>query len=62
MPRVPFHRLSVVSDCLLIVASRLGYRTTVEITLTDYWRSDYDYERAEGKTEQRQANCDFSIR
>ena len=62
MPRIPLHRLSVVSDCLLIVASRLGYRATVEVMLPDYWRCDYDGERAEGKTDQRQSNRHFSIR
>src|SRR5204862_3156373 len=61
MPRIPFHRFSVVSDCLLIVALRLGYRTTVEVMLPDYWRCDYDRERTEGKTDQRQSNRYFSI-
>src|SRR5437867_11150206 len=38
MPCIPLHRLSVVSDCLLIVTLRLGYRATGEIMLADYWR------------------------
>src|SRR5207253_2195890 len=62
MPRIPFHRFPVVSDCLLIVALRLGYRTTVEVMLPNYWRCDYDGERAEGKTDQRQSNRRFPIR
>src|SRR5437868_14511685 len=62
MPRIPFHRFPVVSDCLLIVALRLGYRTAVEVVLPNYWRCDYDRERTEGKTDQRQSNRHFSIR
>src|SRR5713101_9274287 len=61
MPCIPLHRLSVVSDCLLIVTPRLCYRTAVEVMLPDYWRSDYDGERANGKTDQRQSNRQFSI-
>src|SRR5438876_925844 len=52
----------IISDCLLIVALRLGYRTTVEVMLPNYWRCDYDGERAEGKTDQRQSNRRFPIR
>src|SRR5438445_1263916 len=62
MPRIPLHRLSVGSDCLLIVASRLGYRATVEVMLPDYCRCDYYGERADGKTDQRQSNRHFSVR
>src|SRR5437879_12243407 len=62
MPYIPFHRLSVVSDCLLIVASRLGYRATVEVMLPDYRRCEYDGARADGKTDQRQASHHFYIR
>src|SRR5882724_6016732 len=62
MPCIPLHRLSVVSDCLLIVASRLGYRATVQVMLPDYWRRDYEGERADGKPDQRQSSRHFSIR
>src|SRR5438552_1766074 len=62
MPCIPLHRLSVVSDCLLIVAPRLGCRATVEVMLPDYWRREYDGERADGKTDQRQSSRHFSIR
>ena len=62
MPCIPLHRLSVVNDCLLIVASRLGYRATAEIMLPDYWRREYDGERADGKKDQRQSSRHFSIR
>src|SRR2546422_267738 len=41
---------------------RLGYRATGEIMLADYWRRDYDRERADGKTDQRQSGRHFSIR
>src|SRR5262245_46755161 len=62
MPRIPCHRLSIVGDCLLIVASRLGYGATVEVMLPDHWRCDYDGEPAEGKTDQGHSNRYFSIR
>src|SRR5207248_8658233 len=62
MPCIPLHRLSVVSDCLLIVASRLGYRATVEVMLPDYWWRHDDGERAERKTNHCQSNRHFSIR
>src|SRR5947208_3355573 len=61
MPCIPLHRLSVVSDCLLIVALRLGYRATVEVMLPDYCRREYYGERADGKTDQRQSSRHFSI-
>src|SRR5215471_2216229 len=56
MPCIPLHRLAVVSDCLLIVASRLGYRAPVKVMLPDYRRCDDDCERAKGKTDHRQSN------
>src|SRR5438093_244585 len=62
MPCIPLHRLSVVSDCLLIVASRLGYRATVEVMLPDYWRREYaecDEDgcgKAEGRNEKSKQN------
>src|SRR5437870_4380375 len=62
MPCIPLHRLSVVSDCLLIVASCLGYRAAAEIMLPDYWRREYDGERADGKKDHRQSSRYFSIR